>query len=149
MSRKLHDTKNDFKSRNIRAFCLFVVLGILSVACVTKAVLLNGSVVQNQFTDYNVVSVFRQDLIDYTSDSFIKNGLDSSNVSNVITQAKAEKIISSFAAGQFRAKAGYTSKSYSSDVNSLMNDIKSELESKSAPQDLKKVRAFKMHSLKK
>lgn len=128
MSRKLHDTKNDFKSRNIRAFCLFVVLGILSVACVTKAVLLNGSVVQNQFTDYNVVAVFRQDLIDYTSDSFIKNGLDSSNVSNVITQAKAEKIISSFAAGQFRAKAGYTSKSYSSDVDSLMSDIKSELE---------------------
>ena len=83
MSRKLHDTKNDFKSRNILAFCLFVVLGILSVACVTKAVLLNGSVVQNQFTDYNVTSVFRQDLIDYTSDSFIKNGLDSSNVSNV------------------------------------------------------------------
>ena len=38
MSRKLHDTKNDFKSRNILAFCLFVVLGILSVACVTKAV---------------------------------------------------------------------------------------------------------------
>lgn len=63
MSRKLHDTKNDFKSRNILAFCLFVVLGILSVACVTKAVLLNGSVVQNQFTDYNVTSVFRQDLI--------------------------------------------------------------------------------------
>ena len=94
MSRKLHDTKNDFKSRNILAFCLFVVLGILSVACVTKAVLLNGSVVQNQFTDYNVASVFRQDLIDYTSDSFIKNGLDISNVSNVITQAKAEKIIS-------------------------------------------------------
>lgn len=67
--------QNDFKSRNILAFCLFVVLGILSVACVTKAVLLNGSVVQNQFTDYNVTSVFRQDLIDYTSDSFIKTGL--------------------------------------------------------------------------
>ena len=54
MSRKLHDTKNDFKSRNILAFCLFVVLGILSVACVTKAVLLNGSVVQNQFTDFPI-----------------------------------------------------------------------------------------------
>ena len=159
MSRKLHDTKNDFKSRNIRAFCLFVVLGILSVACVTKAVLLNGSVVQNQFTDYNVVSVFRQDLIDYTSDSFIKNGLDSSNVSNVITQAKAEKIISSFAAGQFRAKAGYTSKSYSSDVNSLMNDIKSELEEQISASgfeksesvqnaQLEKIRSFIDNSLK-
>lgn len=155
MSRKLHDTKNDFKSRNILAFCLFVVLGILSVACVTKAVLLNGSVVQNQFTDYNVAS----DLIDYTSDSFIKNGLDSSNVSNVITQAKAEKIISSFAAGQFRAKAGYTSKSYSSDVDSLMNDIKSELEEQISASgfeknesvqnaQLEKIRSFIDNSLK-
>lgn len=159
MSRKLHDTKNDFKSRNILAFCLFVVLGILSVACVTKAVLLNGSVVQNQFTDYNVTSVFRQDLIDYTNDSFIKNGLDSSNVSNVITQAKAEKIISSFAAGQFRAKAGYTSKSYSSDVDSLMNDIKSELEEQISASgfeknesvqnaQLEKIRSFIDNSLK-
>lgn len=159
MSRKLHDTKNDFKSRNILAFCLFVVLGILSVACVTKAVLLNGSVVQNQFTDYNVTSVFRQDLIDYTSDSFIKNGLDSSNVSNVITQAKAEKIISSFAAGQFRAKAGYTSKSYSSDVDSLMSDIKSELEEQISASgfeknesvqnaQLEKIRSFIDNSLK-
>lgn len=99
--------------------------------------------------DYNVTSVFRQDLIDYTSDSFVKNGLDSSNVSNVITQAKAEKIISSFAAGQFRAKAGYTSKSYSSDVDSLMNDIKSELEEQISASGFEKMRAFKMHSLKK
>ena len=31
MSRKLHDSRSDFRSRNILAFCLFVVLGILSV----------------------------------------------------------------------------------------------------------------------
>ena len=95
------------------------------------------------------MSVFRQDLIDYTSDSFIKNGLDSSNVSNVITQAKAEKIISSFAAGQFRAKAGYTSKSYSSDVNSLMNDINQSLRSKISASGFEKVRALQNAQLEK
>ena len=144
MSRKLHDTKNDFKSRNILAFCLFVVLGILSVACVTKAVLLNGSVVQNQFTDYNVTSVFRQDLIDYTSDSFIKNGLDSSNVSNVITQAKAEKIISSFAAGQFRAKAAYTKSELEEQISA------SGFEKNESVQNaqLEKIRSFIDNSLK-
>lgn len=143
MSRKLHDTKNDFKSRNILAFCLFVVLGILSVACVTKAVLLNGSVVQNQFTDYNVTSVFRQDLIDYTSDSFIKNGLDSSNVSNVITQAKAEKIISSFAAGHLGLRRGIRL------VDSLMNDIKSELEEQISASGFKKNESVQNAQLEK
>lgn len=159
MSRKLHDSRSDFRSRNILAFCLFVVLGILSVACVTKTVVLNGNTVQNQFTDYNVTSAFRQDLVDYTSDTFIKNGLDSSNISNVITQEKAEKIIASFAAGQFRAKAGYTSKSYSTDIDELINDIKSELETQITASgfeknenvenaQLKKIRAFIENSLK-
>lgn len=159
MSRKLHDSRSDFRSRNILAFCLFVVLGILSVACVTKTVVLNGNTVQNQFTDYNVTSAFRQDLVDYTSDTFIKNGLDSSNISNVITQGKAEKIIGSFAAGQFRAKAGYTSKSYSTDIDELINDIKSELEAQITASGfeknenvenakLKKIRAFIENSLK-
>lgn len=159
MSRKLHDSRSDFRSRNILAFCLFVVLGILSVACVTKTVVLNGNTVQNQFTDYNVTSAFRQDLVDYTSDTFIKNGLDSSNISNVITQGKAEKIIASFAAGQFRAKAGYTSKSYSTDIDELINDIKSELEAQITASgfeknenvenaQLKKIRAFIENSLK-
>lgn len=159
MSRKLHDSRSDFRSRNILAFCLFVVLGILSVACVTKTVVLNGNTVQNQFTDYNVTSAFRQDLVDYTSDTFIKNGLDSSNISNVITQEKAEKIIASFAAGQFRAKAGYTSKSYSTDIDELINDIKSELEAQITASgfeknenvenaQLKKIRAFIENSLK-
>ena len=159
MSRKLHDSRSDFRSRNILAFCLFVVLGILSVACVTKTVVLNGNTVQNQFTDYNVTSAFRQDLVDYTSDTFTKNGLDSSNISNVITQGKAEKIIASFAAGQFRAKAGYTSKSYSTDIDELINDIKSELEAQITASgfeknenvenaQLKKIRAFIENSLK-
>lgn len=159
MSRKLHDSRSDFRSRNILAFCLFVVLGILSVACVTKTVVLNGNTVQNQFTDYNVTSAFRQDLVDYTSDTFTKNGLDSSNISNVITQEKAEKIIASFAAGQFRAKAGYTSKSYSTDIDELINDIKSELEAQITASgfeknenvenaQLKKIRAFIENSLK-
>lgn len=159
MSRKLHDSRSDFRSRNILAFCLFVVLGILSVACVTKTVVLNGNTVQNQFTDYNVTSAFRQNLVDYTSDTFIKNGLDSSNISNVITQEKAEKIIASFAAGQFRAKAGYTSKSYSTDIDELINDIKSELEAQITASgfeknenvenaQLKKIRAFIENSLK-
>ncbi len=159
MSRKLHDSRSDFRSRNILAFCLFVVLGILSVACVTKTVVLNGNKVQNQFTDYNVTSAFRQNLVDYTSDTFTKNGLDSSNISNVITQEKAEKIIASFAAGQFRAKAGYTSKSYSTDIDELINDIKSELEAQITASgfeknenvenaQLKKIRAFIENSLK-
>lgn len=159
MSRKLHDSRSDFRSRNILAFCLFVVLGILSVACVTKTVVLNGNTVQNQFTDYNVTSAFRQNLVDYTSDTFTKNGLDSSNISNVITQEKAEKIIASFAAGQFRAKAGYTSKSYSTDIDELINDIKSELETQITASgfeknenvenaQLKKIRAFIENSLK-
>lgn len=159
MSRKLHDSRSDFRSRNILAFCLFVVLGILSVACVTKTVVLNGNTVQNQFTDYNVTSAFRQNLVDYISDTFTKNGLDSSNISNVITQGKAEKIIASFAAGQFRAKAGYTSKSYSTDIDELINDIKSELEAQITASgfeknenvenaQLKKIRAFIENSLK-
>lgn len=125
---KLHDSRNDFKSRNILSFFLFVVLGILSIACVTKGVILNSNTIQNQFTSYNVTSSFRQDLIDYTSDSFVKNGLDCDNIENVITQAKAEKIINSFAAGKFKSAAGYTSKSYSADIDALIDDIKAELE---------------------
>ena len=100
MSRKLHDSKSDFRNRNILAFCLFIMLGILTIACVTKTVILNGNTIENQIVSYNVISAFRQDLIDYTSDTFIKNGLNTSNIDDIITQNRAEDIIKSFSAGQ-------------------------------------------------
>ena len=106
MSRKLHDSKSDFRNRNILAFCLFIMLGILTIACVTKTVILNGNTVENQIVSYNVTSAFRQDLIDYTSDTFIKNGLNTSNIDDIITQNRAEDIIKSFSAGQFKSKVG-------------------------------------------
>lgn len=128
MSRKLHDSKSDFRNRNILAFCLFVMLGILTIACVTKTVILNGNTIENQIVSYNVTSAFRQDLIDYTSDTFIKNGLNTSNIDNIITQNRAEDIIKSFSAGQFKSKVGYTSASSKQEIDELMNKIKAEIE---------------------
>lgn len=128
MSRKLHDSKSDFRNRNILAFCLFVMLGILTIACVTKTVILNGNTIENQIVSYNVTSAFRQDLIDYTSDTFIKNGLNTSNIDDIITQNRAEDIIKSFSAGQFKSKAGYTSASSKQEIDELMNKIKAEIE---------------------
>ena len=128
MSRKLHDSKSDFRNRNILAFCLFVMLGILTIACVTKTVILNGNTIENQIVSYNVTSAFRQDLIDYTSDTFIKNGLNTSNIDDIITQNRAEDIIKSFSAGQFKSKVGYTSASSKQEIDELMNKIKAEIE---------------------
>ena len=127
MSRKLHDSKSDFRNRNILAFCLFVMLGILTIACVTKTVILNGNTIENQIVSYNVTSAFRQDLIDYTSDTFIKNGLNTSNIDDIITQNRAEDIIKSFSAGQFKSKVGYTSASSKQEIDELMNKIKAEI----------------------
>ena len=124
MSRKLHDSKSDFRNRNILAFCLFVMLGILTIACVTKTVILNGNTIENQIVSYNVTSAFRQDLIDYTSDTFIKNGLNTSNIDDIITQNRAEDIIKSFSAGQFKSKVGYTSASSKQEIDELMQIMK-------------------------
>ena len=124
MSRKLHDSKSDFRNRNILAFCLFVMLGILTIACVTKTVILNGNTIENQIVSYNVTSAFRQDLIDYTSDTFIKNGLNTSNIDDIITQNRTEDIIKSFSAGQFKSKVGYTSASSKQEIDELMQIMK-------------------------
>ena len=67
-------------------------------------------------------------MIDYTSDTFIKNGLNTSNIDDIITQNRAEDIIKSFSAGQFKSKVGYTSASSKQEIDELMNKIKAEIE---------------------
>ncbi len=127
MSSKLHDSRKDFVNRKILSFFLFLSLILLSVACVLKGAVINGNMIENRFTSFSVTSSFRQDVITYTKDSFLKNGLNDENIDDIISQAKAQNIVKSFAAGEFKSKAGYTAESSKQEVDSLCNDIKAEI----------------------
>ncbi len=127
MSSKLHDTKKDFINRKVLSFFLFLSLILLSISCVLKGALINSTMIENKFTSFAVVSSFRQDVITFTKDSFLKNGLNDENIDDIISQAKAENILKSFAAGEFKSKAGYTKQSSKQDVEALCSDIKKEI----------------------
>lgn len=127
MSSKLHDSRKDFVSRKILSFFLFLSLILLSISCVLKGAIINPTMIENRFTSFSVISSFRQDVITYTKDSFLKNGLNDENIDDIISQAKAQNILKAFAAGEFKSKAGYTSESSKQEVDNLCNDIKAEI----------------------
>lgn len=127
MSSKLHDTKSDFIGRKILSFFLFLSLVLLSIACVAKGAIINGNMIENKFTSYAAVSALRQDIITFTKDGFLKNGLNDENINDIISQAKVEAVAKSFAASEFKSKTGYTKESSKQDVAALCNEIKSEI----------------------
>lgn len=127
MSSKLHDTKSDFIGRKILSFFLFLSLVLLSIACVAKGAIINGNMIENKFTSYAAVSALRQDIITFTKDGFLKNGLNDENINDIISQAKVEAVAKSFAASEFKSKTGYTKESSEQDVAALCNEIKSEI----------------------
>lgn len=133
------ETKASKILRVLLSFALFVMIVLASLSTCSKSVFLNKSEIENLFTDYNYVSSVQADVLEYASDIYLKNGLDSSNLDNVFNDALIEETIRAYVAGSIGSSIGYSETTYLESVDNICNsfelDLRNQLDSKGLPQN--------------
>lgn len=123
----LHDKKSDFKNRNILAFFLFVFIGLFSVGVCAKAVVFNPTQIEASAGYFSSVDSFRQDVLEYTQDIFLKNGLNADRLDTVITQSEAQNTVDAFAAVTLEPSSSAGTAALDDSIKTMTSDIKEEL----------------------
>lgn len=141
-----HDTKGNIRLRKFLSFVLCVLIIFLSLSVCTKTAFTSASYIEKQLTSYEYVSGYRENVIEYAEDVFMRNGIPADNLENVITQDMSQTLAQAYINSIIKAKPGYTADTVSQNIDILekavTDEIKTELENtgykynKTAAQDI-------------
>ncbi|MGN1328135.1 MAG: hypothetical protein ACI4V4_00375 [Eubacterium sp.] len=127
MSGHSHDTKANIRVRAFLSFVLCVLMILFSLSVCSKVVFTNASYMEGKLTSFSYVNSYREDIIAYASDCFVKNGIPDDNLSNVITQEKTQELAENYINSILKVKVGITSDTVSMSFDGLRSDIDKEI----------------------
>lgn len=140
------ETKSSKILRVALSFALFIMIVLASLSTCSKSVFLNKTEIEDLFTDYNYVSAVKADILEYASDIYLKNGLDSSNLDQVFDDTLIEETIRAYVAGTIGSSIGYSETTYIEYVNRICtafeDDLIDQLDKKGLPQNKDSINAL-------
>lgn len=122
-----HENKLSKNLRILLSFALFVMLVLLSLSASSKAVLLNKNRIENMFTSYKYVSSVKNSVVDYTTDIYLKNGLDTGSVDDIIDEKLVSEAIDSYISYNLGLDSRYNENTYLESIGSICDVIKSDI----------------------
>lgn len=128
MSRPNHDTRNSERVRGFMSFLIFVFVLLLGFSSCAKSVFLNAQRIQNSFTDFNYVCSFENDINDYASDLFFKNGLSTDSIDSVLDYDFCYRIIDEYTCASLGI-GSYSQSTAQSTIEEKRDEIKALVKS--------------------
>lgn len=122
--------------RVLLSFILFVLVVVISLAVCTKTVLLNKSSIEDRFTGYEYVSSVKDSVVEYASDIYLQNGLDSDNLDDIFDEALIRDAIKAYVANNIGSEAGYNETTYTEPVNSICTALETDITNQIAQKGL-------------
>ena len=123
-----HSSHSHARSRRFIAFVLFLCIAAGSISLLGLTHIFSGRQLSGYFTSYQFVSGYRQDILDYASDRFMKNGIPTDSLESIITYDCAETISSGYYLYQFQSKRGYSQQTELKELEQLGINLRGELE---------------------
>lgn len=144
--RNSHDTKGNIRVRGFLSFVLCILLIGFSLALCARTVFTKASYIEEKLTSYDYVSSYRQAVIDFAGDVFLKNGIPADNLENVITYDDMQELAVSYINSVIKARTGYTAQTVTANIQSLQSamgeEIKAQLENTGYEYDGEKASAL-------
>lgn len=129
MSDNLHKiVKADSRARSVMSFLLFVFVTILSILLCAKSVFIDVDFIKSQFISYDYISSLNENISDYISDEFVKNGISNENVDKLITYSFCEELVDQYISGQIDSDSGFTAQSVEQSVDNIKDNLILEIE---------------------
>ncbi len=127
-----HEKKLTIISRLLMSFILFCLLVLLSIAVCAKFNILSTEKISSVFTGYRYVQSVKDDITDYAKDIYIKNGLDGSDLDDIISYELVENAANQYASWQFTADSDSVADLKNDALNEICRAFNTDLESKAS-----------------
>ncbi|MGN0521974.1 MAG: hypothetical protein ACI4IQ_04975 [Eubacterium sp.] len=136
-------TKSSKPMRVFLSFVLFLLIVIFSFCACSSAVFTNNKRIENALSGYEYVSGLRDNIIDFTSDVYIKNGIPDKNIDDILEYSLFENIADTYIGANIDNKSGYSQDTYLKQIDdaclALKDDMKSQLDEMNIKYDVKDV----------
>lgn len=137
MSERSHDTKSNIRVRAVLSFFLFLLFVLSSIAACSKVVFTNPSFIEKKLSSYDYTLAYRQDVINYASDCFTKEGLSNAELDSVLTAEKAQELTDTYINSIINAKSGYTQETVALLLDDLQKGFYSQVKKRIKETDYK------------
>lgn len=122
-----HENKLSRTLRTLLSFALFVMIVLLSLSVSSKAVLLNKTKIGALFTDYEYVSSVKDSVAQYTTDIYLKNGLDADSVNKIIDERLIKDSIRSYISNRLGIDSSDNENTYLEPIGNICDVIESDI----------------------
>ena len=128
MAEKTPESKLIKALRIILSFILSVVIATIGVAVCVNSSFLDGKNIEKHFTSYEYVSGVREDVISYTESVYDRNGLDKSNIYDIITFEKVSEAVQNYTGHYISSRIGFDEDTYTNTIDGIVDVLSDDID---------------------
>lgn len=123
----LPENKSSKVLRVFLSFALFLLIVLVNMSVCSKTMFLNKNYIEDMFTDYEYVSSVKNSVVEYATDIYTMNGLDSSSLDTVFSDEAVKEVIKAYIAGNIGSSPGYNEDTYFESVKNICDLLEDDL----------------------
>lgn len=121
-------SKKSSKSlRVFLSFVIFLLLVVFSFSACSGAVFTNAKQIEKAFVSYEYVSGLRDNIIDYTNDVYVKNGISNENVDDIFEYSLVSDISRAYINSNISHDSTYSQTSYLAYISDICANLKADI----------------------
>ncbi len=113
--------------RTILSFLLAISISVVGVAFCFNTNFLNSTKIEKCFTDYSYISGVRENVISFVDDVYLRNGLDSENVDNIVSIDAVKSVVEGYTGYYITQRVGFDENMYIKSISSICDNLKLDI----------------------
>lgn len=113
--------------RTILSFLLAIDIAVVGMAVCFSTNFLNSNKIEKCFTDYSYISGVRDNVIGFVDDAYLRNGLNSENVDNIISISAVKDVIEGYTGFYITQRVGFDENLYVKSIASVCDSLRLDI----------------------
>lgn len=113
--------------RTILSFLLAIDIAVVGMAVCFSTNFLNSNKIEKCFTDYSYISGLRANIISFVDDVYLRNGLDSENVDDIISMDDVKTVVEGYTGYYITQRVGFDEDLYIKAITAICDDLKLDI----------------------
>lgn len=113
--------------RTILSFLLAIDIAVVGMAVCFNTNFLNSNKIEKCFTDYSYISGVRDNVISFVDDAYLRNGLNSENVGDIISVSAVKDVVEGYTGFYITQRVGFDDNLYVKSIASVCDSLKLDI----------------------
>ena len=113
--------------RTILSFLLAIDIAVVGMALCFNTNFLNSNKIEKCFTDYSYISGVRDNVISFVDDAYLRNGLNSENVGDIISISAVKDVVEGYTGFYITQRVGFDENLYVKSIASVCDSLRLDI----------------------